>query len=128
MSFKSSLLKLAIKSTPDFLIVLVANLVLKGIAKLTAFSFDIDLRVAQLEILLYGEEQAIEVWVDGFGITTDGTAHYFIIKKAQSNKPWLTNILAHIVGRQWKIPVIPKFAAQMAIVFDVLKEDSSLEK
>jgi hypothetical protein len=124
MSFQSSLLKIAIKLTPNILIIWVANIVLKGIGELTAFSFDLDLRTAHVQVLLLGEEQPIDVWVDGFAIISDEQSHYFILRRAQSNKPWLTNILARIIGKHWKIPVIPQVAAQMAIVFELLQEDS----
>ena len=124
MSFTTSLLKTAIKLTPNALIIWVANIVLKDIAKLTAFSFDLDLRTAHVQVLLLGEEQAIDVWVNGFAVINAEQSHYFILRQAQSNKPWLTNILARIVGKQWKIPVIPQVAAQMAIVFELLKEES----
>ncbi|WP_367025904.1 hypothetical protein ABZN20_16000 [Methylococcus sp. ANG] len=44
MSYKASLVKLAIKWTPKFLVLWVANIILKGIAELTYFAFDIDTR------------------------------------------------------------------------------------
>jgi hypothetical protein len=42
MSIKSSLLKIAIKMTPNILIVWVSNFILKGIVELTEFNFDVD--------------------------------------------------------------------------------------
>ena len=42
MSFKSGLIKMAINMTPSIMIIWVANIILKGIAELTAFSFDLE--------------------------------------------------------------------------------------
>ena len=125
MSYKTSLIKIAIKLTPNVMIIWVANKVLKGIAELTEFNFDLDTRQAYMQIMLYGETEAIEISVDGFGIISDEQSHRFIIQQAQSNKPWMNNILAHIVDKAWKIPVIPQFAAYIALVADVLKIESS---
>ncbi len=79
MSFKTSLLKIAIKLTPDILIIWVANIVLKGIAELTDFSFDIDTRTAFVRVQLLGETEAIEVSVHGFAVISDEQAHHFVI-------------------------------------------------
>jgi hypothetical protein len=124
MSYKTSLIKMAIKLTPNVMIVWVANVILKGIAELTEFSFDLDTRKVYVQTMLYGETEAIEVWVDGFGIISDKESYKFIIQQAQSNKPWLNNLLAHFVGKEWKIPVIPQLAAYFELIADVFKVES----
>lgn len=124
MSYKTSLIKMAIKLTPNVIIVWVANVILKGIAELTEFSFDLDTRKVYVQTMLYGETEAIEVWVDGFGIISDKESYKFIIQQAQSNKPWLNNLLAHFVGKEWKIPVIPQLAAYFELIADVFKVES----
>jgi hypothetical protein len=127
MSFKSSLLKIAIKIaikvTPNKMVLWVANTVLKGIAELTDFSFDIDTRKVYVQTTLYGETEAIEVWLEDFAIASDGQSYQFIMHHARSNRPWLTNILAHIVGKAWKIPAIPQLNAHMALIAELFKED-----
>lgn len=125
MSYKTSLIKMAIKLTPNVMIVWVANVILKGIAELTEFSFDLDTRKVYVQTMLYGETEAIEVWVDGFGIISDKESYKFIIQQAQSNKPWLNNLLAHFVGKEWKIPVIPQLAAYFELIADVFKVERS---
>jgi len=128
MSFKSSLLKVAIEWTPTFMVLWVANIMLKGIAELTDFSFDLDTRKAYFQTRLYGEEEIIEVWLDGFAIVSDEESRKFIIQQAQSNRPWLNNLLAHFVGKAWKIPVIPQLAAQIELITELLKvEDPEQE-
>lgn len=121
MSYKSRLVKMAIKMTPDKMVVWVANIVLKGIAQLTEFTFDIDTRKMYVQTLLNGEVEPIEVWVDGFGIERDGETYRFIIQQAESNKLWLGTILAKLVGKSWKIPVIPQLAPYIGIIYDVFK-------
>ncbi|MFZ2169894.1 MAG: hypothetical protein WAW61_09700 [Methylococcaceae bacterium] len=124
MSFKTSIIKMAIKWTPDMLIIWVANIILKGIAELTDFSFDIDARKAYVQIQLLGESETIEVWLDGFAIVSDGESHEFIIHQAQSNRLWLNNLLARIAGKAWKIPVIPQLAAHIELISELFKAES----
>lgn len=124
MSFKSSLVKMAIDWTPKMMVMWVANMVLKGIAELTDYSFDLDTRKAYVQTTLYGEAESIEVWVEGFAIVSDGESKKFIIQQAQSNKPWLNNIFSHIVGKAWKIPVIPQLTAHIELIAELLKAES----
>jgi hypothetical protein len=123
MSFKSSLIKMAIKCTPDIMIIWVANIVLKGIAELTDFSFDLDTRTVYVQTTLYGEAESIEVWLEDFAVISDEGAYQFILHKAQSNRPWLNNLLAHVTGKAWKIPVIPQFAPHLELVAEVFKAE-----
>lgn len=124
MSFKTSLVKTAIKWTPDTMVLWVANIVLKDIAELTAFNLDLDARKAYVQTTLHGEAEAIEVWLNGFAVVSDEEANYLIIQQGQSNRPWLNNILAHITGKKWKIPVIPKYSAQIGLIIELLKDES----
>jgi hypothetical protein len=121
MSFKTSLIKMAIKWTPNMMIIWVANLMLKGIAELTDFSFDLEARKAYVQTTLFGETETIEVWLDGFAVVSDEESYKFIIQQAQSNRPWLNNLLARIVGKAWKIPVIPQLAAHIELISELLK-------
>ena len=123
MSFKTSLIKMAIKLTPNIIIIWVANIILKGIAELTDFNFDIDARKAYVQIQLLGESETIEVWLEDFAIISDEESYQLIIHQAQSNRIWLNNILARIAGKAWKIPVIPQFAAQIELVAELLKDE-----
>ncbi len=124
MSYKTSLIKMAIKCTPNKMIVWVANIVLKGIAELTDFNFDLDARKVYVQTTLYGETEAIEVWVDGFAIIKEGESYKFIIQQAQSNKPWLNNLLSRFVGKAWKIPVIPQLAAHIELIAELFKAET----
>lgn len=121
MSIRSSLLKFAIKMTPNWLVVWAANIILKGIAELTAFDFDVDVRKLYVQVLLYGEAESIEVVVDDFAVFHDGESYRFIVHHAHSDRPWLNNLLAKIIGKAWKIPEIPQLAAPLAIVAELFK-------
>ncbi|MDD5411151.1 MAG: hypothetical protein PHF31_07015 [Methylobacter sp.] len=133
MSFKTSLIKIAIKLTPNILIIWVANIILKGIGELKGFNFDLETRTAYVQIQLLGESETIEVWLEDFAIVSDGESYQLIIHQAQSNRVWLNNLLSRIAGKAWKIPVIPQFAAHIELVAELLKaekpeqEDNLLE-
>ncbi len=124
MSFKSSLLKIAIQWTPDFLIIWVANIILKGIAELIDLNFDLDTRSAYVQTRLYGEDDIIEIWLDGFAIISDDGSHRLIIQHADSNRPWLHNLLGRIAGKELKIPVIPQLAAHIELISELLNAES----
>jgi hypothetical protein len=125
MSIQSTLLKLAIKLTPNILIIWVANIILKGIAELVAFNFDIETRKIHVQTRLYGEEQTIDVNMEDFALFNDGESYRFIIHHASSDRPWLNNLLSKIIGKAWKVPALPQFSAQLAIIAEVFKTNPS---
>lgn len=55
---------------------------LKGIAELTDFSFDIDERKAYVQIQLAGESEKIEVWLEGFAVVGEEESYKFIVHQA----------------------------------------------
>lgn len=124
MSFKSNLIKIAIKWTPNKLILWVANIILKGVAELMAFSFDLEERKAYIQLQLAGESETIEVWLEGFGIIRDEESYKLIIQQAKSNRLWLNNLLSRIAGKAWKIPVTTQLTAHMDLITELFKADS----
>jgi hypothetical protein len=124
MSFKTSLIKMAIKLTPNMMIVWVANIILKGIAELTDFSFDLEARKVYVQIQLLGESETIEVWLEDFAVVSAGESHEFIIHQAKSNRLWLNNLLARIAGKAWKIPLIPQLATHIELIAELFKAES----
>jgi hypothetical protein len=129
MSIKSSLLKTVIKLTPNVLIIWVSNLVLKGIAELTRFNFDVDARKIYVQTRLYGEEGTIEVCLEDFAVFHDGESYRFIIHHAKSDRPWLNNLLSRVIGKAWKIPEIPQLTAQLEVIAELFKtKPPALEK
>ncbi|MFW5443089.1 MAG: hypothetical protein ACKE51_02125 [Methylococcaceae bacterium] len=125
MSFKTSIVKTAIKLTPNILILTVANIVLKGIAELSDFIFDIDNRSVYIRLTLAGEAEAIEVSLEDFAIVSDEENHHLFLQHAQSNKLWLNNALSRIVGKKWKIPQQPKYQAQIDFIAELFKVTNS---
>ncbi|MEN9681954.1 MAG: hypothetical protein RLZZ627_1847 [Pseudomonadota bacterium] len=121
MSIQASLIKAAIKMTPTFLITMVANVVLRGIAKLNAFDFDLESRRLRMSVRLLGEPEDIVLHLDNFGVTQRGDQYYFILRSAQSNKPWLNNLMAHVTHQCWPIPRIPQLAPYMGLVNELLE-------
>ena len=83
MSFKTSLIKMAIKLTPNAMIIWVANIILKEIAELTDFNFDLEARTAYVQIQLVGESETIDVWLDNFAIVNDEESYKLIIEQAK---------------------------------------------
>ncbi len=129
MSIKSSLIKMIIKLTPNILIIWGANIILKGIAELTEFSFDLDARKVYVQTRLYGEQETIEVCLEDFAIFSDGESYRFIIHHAKSDRPWLNNLLSHFIGKAWKIPAIPQLTAQLELLTELFKANTpTLEK
>lgn len=126
MSVQSTLLKLIIKLTPDILIIWISNFILKGIAELTEFNFDVDNRKVFVQTKLYGEEQTIDVHVEDFALFNDGEAYRFIIHHAHSDRPWLNNLLSKITGKAWKIPALPQFTAQLDLIAEVFKSKAAV--
>lgn len=133
MGFKSRLLKsnllkrtvkVGAKLTPKILVVSVANILLKGIAEFSDILYDLDKRTAFVKVTLYGEEEPIEVALDGFEILGDEENYQFILHKAESNKPWMNNILSRIVGKAWDIPAIPQYKDELGFVASLLKAEN----
>jgi hypothetical protein len=103
--------------------------VLKGIAELTEFSFDLEARKIYVQTRLYGEEKTIEIWLEDFAVFSDGESYKFIIHQAKSDRPWLNNLLSRITGKAWKIPAIPQLSAQLELLTELFKaETPALEK
>lgn len=123
MSYKIGLIKMAINWTPKIMILLMANIILKGIAKLTDFNLDLDARRAYVQARLYGETEIIEVLLEGFAVISEGESHKIILQKAQANRPWLNNLLARVAGKAWPIPAMPQFKAQIELVAELLKAE-----
>lgn len=107
------------------MIIWVANFILKDIASLTDFDFNLDTRKLYVQVQLVGESEAIEVWMDDFAIVRDGESYEFIVQQTKSNRIWLHNLLARIAGKKWKIPVIPQLAAYIGTVAEVFKAEKS---
>lgn len=125
MSFKTGLIKMAIKWTPNTMIIWVANIVLKDIAELTDFNFDLEARKAYVQIQLLGESETIEVWLENFAVIRDEESYKLIVQQAQSNRVWLNNLLSRVVGKAWKIPEIPQLTAQLELIAELFETESA---
>lgn len=121
MSIPSRLLKLAIKLTPNVLVIWLANWLLKGIAELLEFRFDVDSRRLYVQVRLYGEKDCIAVLLEDFALFKDGDCYRVILNRAQSDRPWLTNLLARVTGTAWKIPSMPQYAAQLDLIAELFQ-------
>jgi len=121
MSLKLILTKMLIKWMPTKLIVWVANIVLKGIAELINFSFDLDTRKVYVQVQLAGESDTIEVWLEDFAIIVEDGSYQFILQDAKSNKLWMENLLSRVVKKSWKIPVPPQMSSHMEFAAELLK-------
>lgn len=129
MSIKSSLVKMVIKLTPSVLIIWVSNIILKGIAELTEFNFDLDARKLYVKTRLYGEQEMFEVCLEDFAVFKDGDHYRFIINQARSDRPWINNLLSRVMGKAWKIPSMPQFSSQLEILSELFRAKApALEK
>ena len=123
MSIKAGIVRLAIKWTPKALILWVGNIALRGIAQLSDFQFDLDNRRVFVRTLLNGEVEPIELTLEDFALLQDqdGDSYKAILNKAESNKPWLNNIMARVTGKAIPVPDVPQLKPHMALVADLLK-------
>jgi hypothetical protein len=121
MSFKTSIVKKAIKWTPKKIIKWVANFKLKGIAEVSDFRFDLDARTVYAQVQLFGEAEPLEVWLEDFAVLSDEDSYRFILQQAKSNRPWLDNVFARFVGKAWKIPMLPQLAPHVGLLAELLK-------
>jgi hypothetical protein len=128
MSYKTRLIKLAIKWTPKKMVMWVANKILKDIAELKDFEFDIDTREAYVQTQLFGETDTIDVWLEGFAIIHEEGSYKFIMEQVTSNRPWLANAMAHVTGRAWPIPVIPQLAPHMPLFVELFQAEKNTEQ
>lgn len=126
MGILVALIKLGIKWAPKSIVLWLANYKLKGIAEVKDYAVDLDARTVYANTLLYGETEAIEVRAEQFGIVLDNGAYKFILQKAQSNKPWLNNTFAFVLGKAIAIPLIPQLTPFMPLAYALLKIELEL--
>jgi len=105
------------------MVIWVANIILKGIAELKDFSFDLEPRSAYVQVQLAGEVETIDVWMEDFAIVKNDGAYHLVIQKAESNRLWLSNILSRITGKAWKIPEIPQIASHLELIAELFKPE-----
>lgn len=87
------------------MILWVANKKAKGVAKFTDFSFNSTERKLYAQLLLTGEQEVVELWLDDFTLITYEESFQLVIHQIQSNRPWLDSFLKNFVlEREWKIP------------------------
>ncbi|MEQ1635162.1 MAG: hypothetical protein ABL903_00630 [Methylococcales bacterium] len=124
MSFKTKIITTAINWTPTKLIIWIANIILKGIAELSDFNLDLDARKIYVQMQLVGEAEMIEVWLEDFAIFHEEESYKFILPLAKSNRIWLDNIFAHIIGKAFKIPMLPQIAPHIGLIAELLKPNN----
>lgn len=124
MSYKSKIIKAAIKWTPKGLVAWVTNKVLKGIVELNDYQVDLDARKAYVQVQLVGEAEAIDVWLADFAVVKEDGLYYCFLHQAESNREWLTNLLSRFVGKSWKIPVPAQFAQHVDVIVELFSTPS----
>jgi hypothetical protein len=120
MSAKAGFLRVAVRLTPAPVMIFAANIILRGIAKIYQLSVDLDTRRVYVKLRLNGESDFLEVLVEDFYIISQAGTYQFTLCSARSNKSWMANILARMVGKPIDMPVIPKYAGYMATVAELL--------
>jgi len=105
MSYKSSWVKIAINKTPTRIILWLANKKLKGIAKLTNLKINTNEGMAYVQILLTGEDEPIELWLEELELIANEEPYKLVVKQVRSSKVWLEAFLTKaILGREWEVP------------------------
>lgn len=105
MSYKTSLVKMALNNTPKTMVLWAANKKLKGVAQLRDYSYNSEERKLYTQMLLDGEEEAVDVFLDGFTILVDEGIYKLVFQQVRSSRPWLDVLLNKVLlSREWKIP------------------------
>lgn len=124
MSLKATLIRSALNLTPSFLVTLIANLILRGIAQLTFFDLNLDRRILSVRFRLYGEPDSIDLVLENFRVIQHGTELYFMLSAARSNRPWLVNLFARVTQRAVPIPDLPVLRPYVGLILELLGERS----
>lgn len=125
MSYKTSLVKMALNKTPTRMVLWAANKKLKGVAELTDFSFDSEERTLYAEMILVGEEEPVDVLLEDFTVVTNEGSYRLLIQQVQSNRPWLDVLLNKVVvGRGWTIPDSHIELVQELFITDLSDQDN----
>ncbi len=105
MSYKSTLVRFAIKQTPKKMVLWLANKKTKDIAELTDFSFNLEERKLYAQMVLAGEEEAVDLRIEDFTLVAHEESFRISIHQVQSNRPWLdTLLMKFLLDREWKVP------------------------
>ncbi|WP_428356787.1 hypothetical protein [Methyloprofundus sp.] len=105
MSFKSTLAKFAVKQTPKKMMLWLANKKIKGVAKLTDFHFNPAEHKLYVQMILSGEQEKVELWIEDFTLVVHEKSYKLVIHQAQSTRPWLDKFLRNFaLNRELKIP------------------------
>jgi hypothetical protein len=121
MTLRARLIRAAINLTPEWIVRLVTNFILKEIAELTFFHFDLDARKLYVEVQLAGESETIQIWMEDFYFMYEEDFCTIGVGQARANRIWLTNILSRIVGRSWKVPAPPQFAEYLRLLSEIFQ-------
>ncbi len=105
MSYKSTLVRFAIKQTPKKMVLWLANKKTKDIAELTDFSFNLEERKLYAQMVLAGEEEAVDLRIEDFTLVAHEESFRISFHQVQSNRPWLDALLMKfLLDREWKVP------------------------
>ncbi len=82
-----------------------ANKKLKGVAQLNDYSYNSEERKLYTQMILDGEEEPIDVFLDGFTILVDEGIYKLVFQQVRSSRSWLDALLNKVLlSRAWKIP------------------------
>jgi len=81
------------------------NQFIKEYGHLTELRINRSAKSITATLLLSGESRPIDIYIEKYAVIKNGSSTRFIIRKAESQKPWLDAILNKLViGRSWLIP------------------------
>lgn len=105
MSYKSTLINLAINKSPKKLMLWLANKKIKGVAQLTDYYFNATQHKLYVQLLLKGEQELEEIWIEDFTLVKYQGSYKLVIHQALSTRPWIDSFLRNFaLHREIKIP------------------------
>ena len=121
MSYKTSLVKMALNNTPKSMVLWAANKKLKGVAQLMDYSYNSEDRKLYTQMVLDGEEEPVDVFLEGFTILVDEGIYKLVFQQARSSRSWIDVLLNKVLlSREWKIP-----ESKIELVQELFEDDGS---
>ncbi|MCK5432001.1 MAG: hypothetical protein KAJ03_04615 [Gammaproteobacteria bacterium] len=105
MSYKSYLIKMVVNNTPKCITIWLLNKKLQGVAELTDFELNFDKRKIYTQLILAGEQEPVEVFLEDISIVKNEASYMLLINHVKSNRAWIDTLLARVIAdRAWRIP------------------------
>ena len=96
---------MVVDNTPKCITLWLLNKKLQGVAELTDFELNFDKRKIYTQLILAGEQDPVEVFLEDISIVKNEASYMLLINHVKSNRAWIDTLLARVIAdRAWRIP------------------------